>query len=457
MMQRRDFIKHTLLATGAVALENCQPKDPYAPRKYEGQIAIIGAGAAGLYAGYLLEQQGANYTIYEAAEQIGGRIRPLKGLADFDVELGAEKIRGSRSTLYDWAKESGASLLPTSGTDYYQIGTLLRTEAQWNTNLDFRLAMLLSQQARAYSGNETTLAQLMESTKLVSRVRHIPDALIANNYGTSANRLGLLGVAEAEATWSAGRDNYLLGNRSLLSVLEEKCKSVIPKVVLNKQIKRIDFTNSPIVLEDAQAQRRFADKVIVTVPLSILQANDIQFTPSLPETKLTAIRNIGMGAGIKVALVFNRRFWEANTGSIYTSGSVPEYWVSSAGRSTSSFVLSGFVTGERAEALSGQTSTVIIQNLLKELDTIYGKGTATASLTNAKVMDWGKEPFIKGAYSFPIPNGGGLLTRQTLSQPIQRKVYFAGEATHYGGHSGTVHGAMESGRRAVEELLRDVV
>jgi monoamine oxidase len=72
-------------------------------------------------------------------------------------------------------------------------------------------------------------------------------------------------------------------------------------------------------------------------------------------------------------------------------------------------------------------------------------------------MDWSKEPFIKGAYSFPIPNGGGLLTRQTLSQPMQRKVYFAGEATHYGGHSGTVHGAMESGRRAVEELLRDVV
>ena len=457
MMQRRDFIKHTLLATGSVALENCQPKDPYAPRKYEGQIAIIGAGAAGLYAGYLLEQQGANYTIYEASDQIGGRLRPLKGLADFEVELGAEEIRGSKSILHDWAKESGASLLTDTATDYYQIGTLLRTEAQWTTDLDFRLALLLSQQARTYSGSESTLAQLMETTKLVAKVRHIPDALLANKYGTSANRLGLLGIAETEAIWSAGRDNYVLGNRSLLSVLEEKCKSVIPKVVLNQQIKRIDFTNEPIVLEDAQAQRRFADKVIVTVPLSVLQANDIQFSPSLPEAKLTAIRNIGMGAGIKVVLVFNRRFWEANTGSIYTSGSIPEYWVSSAWRSTASFVLTGFVTGERAEVLSGQTPTVIIQNLLKELDTIYGKGTATTALTNAKVMDWSKEPFIKGAYSFPIPNGGGLLTRQTLSQPMQRKVYFAGEATHYGGHSGTVHGAMESGRRAVEELLRDVV
>ena len=88
-----------------------------------------------MYASYLLEQQGANYTIYEAAEQIGGRIRTLKGLADFDVELGTEKIRGSKSTLYDWSKESGASLLPISGTDYYQIGTLLRTEAQWNLSL----------------------------------------------------------------------------------------------------------------------------------------------------------------------------------------------------------------------------------------------------------------------------------------------------------------------------------
>ena len=95
------------------------------------------------------------------------------------------------------------------------------------------------------------------------------------------------------------------------------------------------------------------DKVIITVPLTVLQANDLQFTPALPEAKITAIKNIGMGAGMKVVLVFNRRFWDAAMGSVYTSGLVPKYNVSSYGRSTQSFVLTGLVMGEKAEALSG--------------------------------------------------------------------------------------------------------
>lgn len=455
-MQRRDFIKNTVFTTGAIAFGSCKEEDPYAEREYKGQIAIIGAGAAGLYAGYLLAEKKANYTIYEAADQIGGRIRSLKGFADFDLELGAEKIQGNRSLWYDWVKESGASFVPNTSTDFYQIGNQVLSETQWGNNADFKAAVSLAQQAMNYSGADTTLLQYMESAKLASGVRHIADALVANAHGTSANRLSVLGTTEERQAWSAGEGEFLLANRSLTSVLEEKFKNILPRVVLNTQIKRIDYTNERIMLEDAQAQRRYVDKVIITVPLAVLQSTDLQFVPALPESKLASIRSIGMGAGIKVILEFNQRFWDAATDSVYTSGAVPEYRASSNGRSTKSFMLTGLTMGERAEALSAQSSAAAIQSIIKELDVIYGKGVASGALTNARLMDWGKDPFIKGAYSYPIVGGGGLLTRQTLSLPVQRKVYFAGEATHYGGHSGTVHGAIESGRRVVEELYRDV-
>ncbi len=455
-MQRRDFIKNTVFTTGAIAFGSCKEEDPYAEREYKGQIAIIGAGAAGLYAGYLLAEKKANYTIYEAADQIGGRIRSLKGFADFDLELGAEKIQGNRSLWYDWVKESGASFVPNTSTDFYQIGNQVLSETQWGNNADFKAAVSLAQQAMNYSGADTTLLQFMESAKLASGVRHIADALVANAHGTSANRLSVLGTTEERQAWSAGEGEFLLANRSLTSVLEEKFKNILPRVVLNTQIKRIDYTNERIMLEDAQAQRRYVDKVIITVPLAVLQSTDLQFVPALPESKLASIRSIGMGAGIKVILEFNQRFWDAATDSVYTSGAVSEYRASSNGRSTKSFVLTGLTMGERAEALSAQSSAAAIQSIIKELDVIYGKGVASGALTNARLMDWGKDPFIKGAYSYPIVGGGGLLTRQTLSLPVQRKVYFAGEATHYGGHSGTVHGAIESGRRVVEELYRDV-
>ncbi|AEI49428.1 flavin monoamine oxidase family protein [Runella slithyformis] len=455
-MQRRDFIKNTVLTTGAIAFGSCKEKDPYAEREYKGQIAIIGAGAAGLYAGYLLEEKKANYVIYEASDQIGGRIRSLKGFADFDIELGAEKIYGDRSVWYDWAKESGASFIPNNTTDFYQVGSQLLSESQAGSNNDVKAALAVAQQALNYTGADMTLLQLMESAKLAPGVRYITEALVAAKNGTSANRLSVLGVAEQRLARSAGEGEFSLANRSLSAVLEEKCKNVIPKVVLNTQIKRIDYSNQRIMLEDAQAQRRYVDKVILTVPLSVLQSTDLQFTPALPDTKIASIKGIGMGTGIKVVLVFNQRFWDASADSIYTAGVVPEYSASSNGRSTKSFVLTGTVMGEKAEALSALSTSAAIQSLLKDLDGLYGKGVAMGSLTNARLMDWGKDPFIKGAYSYPIVGGGGLLNRQTLSAPVQRRLYFAGEATHYGGHSGTVHGAMESGRRVVEELYRDV-
>ncbi|MEZ4900691.1 MAG: NAD(P)/FAD-dependent oxidoreductase [Spirosomataceae bacterium] len=455
-MQRRDFIINSFLG-GSALVVGCKEKDPYAQRKYEGQIAIIGAGAAGVYAGYLLEEKGANYTIFEASDQIGGRIRSLKGFTDFDIELGADKIRGKSSLWYDWAKESGATFVtPVSTTDYFQVGGLPRTEAQLKGDLDFRDALLLTNQARNYTAADITLQQYIINNKLPTRVQHIPNALISNEYGTSASRLSLVGIAEEEQIKSSGNDIIEIANRSLLSVLEEKCKNVIPKIVFNKPIKKIDFSNELIVLEDDQGQRRFVNKVIITVPLSILQSNELQFAPALPDTKIAAIKNIGIGAGMKIVLSFSRRFWESDMAVIYPSGIVPKYQVSSNGKSTKSFVLTAVVMGEKAETLSSQTNVAIVQNLLKDLDNLFGNGVASASFTNARVMDWGKEPFIKGSYSYPIVGGGGLLTRQALSQPVLRKLYFAGEATHYGGHSGTVHGAMESSRRAVEELLRDV-
>ncbi|MDF7819535.1 NAD(P)/FAD-dependent oxidoreductase [Runella sp. MFBS21] len=456
-MQRRDFIKNTLITTGAVALGSCQDKIPDANRKYEGQIAIIGAGAAGLYAGQLLEEQEAKYTIYEASDQIGGRIRSLKGLADFDLELGAEEIYGSPSQWYDWVKAAGATLIKSdSANDFYQIGSQIQNEEQLKTNTNFQAAISLVRQALSYTGDDMTLLQFLNARSVPSDVRYVVESILANKYGTSAGRLSVKSMAEQSNIWSAGTDLYTSTNLSLTNVLTEKFKNILPKVILNMPIRRIDYSNERIMLEDSQAQRRFVDKVIITVPLSILQSGDLQLTPALPETHTNALKNIGMGAGMKVTLIFNKRFWDANASMIYTAGVVPQFKVNSYGREGKSFVLTATIMGEKAEFLSTQSATVLVQAILKDLDTLYGKGAATTALTNVRITDWTKEPYIKGAFSYPLVGGGGLLTRQVLSQPVKRRIYFAGEATHYGGHSGTVHGAIESSRRAVDELLRDV-
>lgn len=453
-MQRRHFIKNSLLATGAVAITSCtEEKKAGDPRNFKGRVAIIGAGAAGLYAGFLLQQAGAEYVIYEASDRVGGRIRPLKGFSDFEIELGAEEIHGKNSIWYDWVKSTTAALIDTKTTDFFQVGNVFKNEAQWSNDADFQAALRLSDQARNYTSTDINLQQLMDNNRLAQRVQHIVNAQVANEYGTSANRLSVKGVSEEDLIWSAGDEDFTVAGRSFLSVLEEKCKDVLPKVRINTPISQIDYRSERIVLTDAQSQRYQADKLIITAPLAILQAGDIQFLPPLPDSKINAFKKIGMDAGLKIFLSFNKRFWAADTGSLYGPGLVPEFWVASRGRSTQAHVLTAFVNGTRAETLIGLGSKAV-QTVVQELDNMYGSGVASGSLTNAYIMDWRKEPYIKGAYSYPLVGATGA--RSELASAVMRKMYFAGEATHFGGHSGTVHGAMESAQRAVSELFRDV-
>jgi monoamine oxidase len=110
--------------------------------------------------------------------------------------------------------------------------------------------------------------------------------------------------------------------------------------------------------------------------------------------------------------------------------------------------------GNKAATLSSLGNSSI-QSVLAELDAAFGNNAATSSFVDARIMDWGKEPFIKGAYSFPTV-GGGISKRQALAASLNNNIFFAGEATHTEGHSGTVHGAVETGYRAVEEFIESV-
>lgn len=68
--------------------------------------------------------------------------------------------------------------------------------------------------------------------------------------------------------------------------------------------------------------------------------------------------------------------------------------------------------------------------------------------------DWQADPFSRGAYSYAVV--GGENAANDLALPVENTLFFAGEATDYTGHNGTVHGAMRSGRRAARELIEVV-
>lgn len=73
-------------------------------------------------------------------------------------------------------------------------------------------------------------------------------------------------------------------------------------------------------------------------------------------------------------------------------------------------------------------------------------------LEAAYVHDWQSDPFSRGAYSYAKVGAGGAQAR--LAAPVENTLFFAGEATDTSGYNGTVHGAVASGYRAAEEIVR---
>jgi len=66
---------------------------------YSGKVIVVGAGASGLTAAYILERQGVEVQVIEAQDVYGGRMREATDFADFPIDLGAEWIHEDPSVL----------------------------------------------------------------------------------------------------------------------------------------------------------------------------------------------------------------------------------------------------------------------------------------------------------------------------------------------------------------------
>jgi monoamine oxidase len=467
-MKRRLFLQTVPLLTAVVpTVIACSKEDmPALPESYDpaveqpqsmvaaaktGTVLIIGAGAAGLYAAWLLKQKGLTVSVLEAAPTHGGRLKALTTLADFPIELGAEEIHGSRSEWYKIVQASGARFTTNATTDYYLLDGLLKTENQIANDADVKKANTFISAARTYaSTTDKTVAEHAMTQAVPTRTAHYVNAQIGNEYGTSNTRLSIKGIAEEDNLWTAGENNFGVANKSLLACLESKVSDVLPLITYNVQVQKVDYSGISIVITDQTGKTYTAAKVIITVPLSILKQNGLQFTPALPTSKTDSFQKIGMGAGMKIILKFSTRFWAADLGSLFGDGNVPEYWFTSNGRGTTP-ILTAFVMGDKAQTLTALTPDDAVSSVVAELDRFYGNTLASRALIGSHVEDWGKNPFIKGAYSFPIV-GGGITQRSNLQKSVNNKLFWAGEAAHNKGHSGTVHGAIETGIWAANAL-----
>jgi monoamine oxidase len=475
-------------------LGSCKKDDPKPEIDYAGTVAVIGAGASGLYLADILLSKGIKVQVFEASDRAGGRIRNLRQFdqptaalqfdqdslpnSDFPTEVGAERIIGTDSL---WATIIQQLNVPTVAystvaSDHYFLDGVFTPAFVAEADPDFIAARNFMTTLSSYSGGNVSVQQAIQTAGINTRVQAILNSWIGNKQGTSNDRLGIKALAEGMSLLTRNEQELVLSSNPMQDVLLSRFSNAVANTQFNTAIKSIDYSGEKITISGergiggggVESFSTVVDKVIVTAPVALLKAGTISFTPSLPAAKVTALSRMEMDPSLRVVVEFKKNFWGVDgsltTGFLYGGTASPEYFNAGIGRSQFTKTLSLTINGPRAEQLSAMGNDAMIAELLGELDSIFD-GAATLNVRKnlnddtkviAVVMDWSKEEYIKGGVSYLKP-GGTNQDRITLAEAVDYKLFFAGEATAVAGDSGTVNGALLSAERAAQEVVDSIL
>ncbi len=473
-MDRRKAIRNIGVGLSAVAvlppwLSACAPEDPGPLIKYDGVVGIIGAGAAGLQVADFLKAQGIAVKIFEASDNLGGRVRSIRQFqdsplqTDFPVELGADRVLGSDSAFGELIKGVSAPTIDVlNGTEpaFFLDNTFTRL-ADAEVDNDFLAAVNFYENILNYTGANVSVQSAIQAAGLSPRVYQILNSWIGNPNGTNNSRLSMSALAEAKTLITHDNDILTLKSNPLQDTLSSRFSNVVADIQYNTPISAVNYSGGLIDLQDQNGGTYSVNKLVVAVPVSILKANSISFNPGLPASKTNALAQMGMDASIRVVMDFKQNFWGDNLSFIHGGTDSPEYFSTGVNRSVHNKTLSMTIAGEKAEQLS-PLGVNMVPVLLEELDSIFdGKATANVRRDSedniiSVIQDWTQEPFIKGGQSYSKP-GGTNADREALATPVNDVLFFAGEATDTTGQFGTVSGAIESGKRAAREVIETIV
>jgi monoamine oxidase len=464
-------------------LTSCAKDDPGPEVPFDGNVVIIGAGAAGLFTADILNSKGIKVSVLEASNQLGGRIQSFRNsnettdsllfdtknrtIADFPVELGAELVFGTDSSMGKIVSNLNLTtvILDNAAANRFIIDNKVMAAVDLQGDADFVASQNFVKALPNYVGPSVSVKQAAGSS---IRTESILDAQIGNYYGTSNDKLGITLLSQDLKTRSHDGKVFTMKANPMQDVLISRFSDIQPLVEMGKQVVAINYGSDPIVITLKDGSTVQANKVILTVPISILKGGGISFSPGLPGEMTSALSRMGMDPTLRLILDFKKNFWGENSDFILGGKTAPQYF--NAGVSKSEFyrTMSITINGAKAAALSAKGPDLMIADILAELDALYaGQGSLyirrnldAADPNFGKIIyilkDWSKDPFTKGGYSYPLANATAT-DRLAIGKPVNNKLFFAGEATDIKGDAGTVSGALSSAERVSEEVIKSIL
>lgn len=475
-VDRRDFLRAGLATAVGCAV---------VPRLFGGvppaKVIVIGAGLSGLVTAYELIAAGLDVTVLEAQSRPGGRVRTIRGrfADDLYCEAGAAQVFDNHTTRMHYAHEFGLTLDPfesKGGTVYHLRGKRLidapGAQVAWPANLPERerghtRAELWDRYAASFfrSVDQRALEDVVHGDMLP--LDHLSTAAWLRSRGASSEALAMLRLGLPDLA-GAGADgtSALYWIRDMAHRVPRKQAFTIrggtdrlPAAFAERLRDHIVYGAEVIAIEqNASSGRVFwndhgerrtttADRIVCTIPFSVLRG--VKVDPPFSAGKRRAIEELPYSPVVKGIVQSRRRFWidENLSGTAFSDLPLNSVFHRSVNQPGTRGLLESYTIGNSARALGKLSETERVKTITSQMTKLF---PALADLAEGGTsVVWEHEPWARGAYAYFAP--GQMATLGPHLHTIEGRVHFAG--CHTSAWPGWMQGALDSGRRAAQEVI----
>lgn len=479
--------RRDLLALGAISAPlvaaGCGDDDPPAqPAPVE--VAVIGAGIAGLHCAYRLMQAGIAVRVFEAENRVGGRMFTQRGVLPDDmlIELGGELIDSNHVTLLALAEEFGIAL-----DDRWEGEPAgFKRDVYWIQGVEVPEATIVEQfievaptmEADVTSADEDDAAfETLDNTSLDTYLaQNVPSAMypelhailqvayrgefgLENDEQSALNLLYLIDSETPDPFRIFGdsdeRYHTHLGNDTFPVRLAEGLGDRVELGAPILAVAHADDGKAVVTVQRGGAKEDIAfDHVVFALPFSVLRELDLGGL-DMSEEKHALIADLGYGTNAKVMGVFTSKVWrDAHnaSGSLTTDLPVQQTWDTSIGQEGASGILTNFLGGDQGVASGTGTQEDWFQGILGDIEAVW-PGTQAAYVTNSAVrMHWPTAPRFKGSYTCYRPGQWAYWSTEGVREG---NLHFCGEHTSLD-FQGWMEGAAETGALVAAEIIDEV-
>jgi monoamine oxidase len=484
---RREFIARS--AIGAATLAGVPLLRAAKSSGSSARVVVIGAGLAGLTCAYRLKQAGIDATIYEANTRLGGRCWTRRNdFAEGQIaEHGGELIDQGHTSIRQLAQELRLPLdnllaAEPNGSDpffYFDGARYDYTEATTDLkNIWQKLHRDLSEASYPTLYNQSTpRGRQLDQMSIIdwinetipggrqTKLGQLIDVGYNIEYGAECERqsalnlLYLLGYNSPGQfnLFGASNEKYHVrgGNDRIVATLVSVLES---QIVTGTALVAARRTASGSYTLTLQSGRRtydvVADKVVFALPFSILRAAVDITQAGFSDLKLTAIRELAMGANSKLNVQFSQRHWVSlgSNGDSFSDTGYQATWEVSRAQAGVAGILVGYSGGDHANTFGQGTPATQAAQFLAQLEPVF-PGISVNYNGRATVDFWPGNTYTRGSYSYWQV---GQYTRFAGIEGVQEgNAHFCGEHTSIDAQ-GYLDGAVETGERVANEITADL-